>query len=324
MRAVDLVRLAVSRVGLADPDAIPDRLYAFAFDALNDEYRRVWDAFPFRDQRLCSVAVSTAAAELVLPPEIDAVRAMRTTGFRLSPTDVVVLSDWVPGSTLETGTPYAWYPLADVAVTAQPSAAAVVTVTSASADDEGVTIRIHGEDEDGIECYEDIVLAKPEGWESGDPVTADGTTTFSEILQITKAVTEAAVVIAVSAVELARIPAWENESRYRRLRLQPAPDSTVSLLIEATRRFPRLVSDNDTILLAKAEPVVLDRLTAALYDFNEQPDRAAALRQSALDAMQVAIRHESSIEETLQASYPAFSMYEPYGQPVANPTSPTY
>ena len=126
MRVVDVINQAVAKVGIGKPNEIDSDLYSLALGFLNRVYEEVWNIYPFRDERLVALAVTTTAGEdLVMPEEVDQIRATRTSTLSIFPFNEVILNAFSPSAFRDTGdSPSHFFNLPDSPVTAQPAAAA--------------------------------------------------------------------------------------------------------------------------------------------------------------------------------------------------------
>ena len=282
-------------------DAVPTRIHAFALGALNRVYNEVWHRYPFRDAKLVSVSVSVSedTEEVVMPIDVDAVRAMRSTSEALFPFNEVLLNNFDPGMFSETGTPYNYYNLPDAPVESQPASASTLVFVSSDDDDDG-TVRIFGT-VDNDDVYEEITLTG-----TSDVTTANS---FSEILSISKPETDGWLTVTDGSTTLGKVAPWDTAAAYRRIRPVPIPNADVTYYVEATRRFMALTSDNDTLLLPRCENAIFDMLVAELYDLNDQAERAAAERLKGAERMMAALNFEEQIDREDRRRFPAMSWF---------------
>ncbi|MBU1778030.1 MAG: hypothetical protein KJ899_15500 [Gammaproteobacteria bacterium] len=307
MQVVDLINNAVTKTGLAPLDAVPTNLYNFAFNTLNRIFEDVWNMYPFRDEKIVGVSCSLTADEdeLVLPQDVEAVRAVRTASDPIYPINELILDNFAPGVFDDTGSPTNFYNLADSPVLAQPAAAGTITVVSSSASDVHVAatplvVRIYGTVSD-VMTYENFNL--------NGTTNVTGSLSFSEISQISKPITVGRITVSRASTELGTIPSWAYQGQYRRIRIYPIPDDTYTVYVDGLRRFPRLTSDYDTILLRKCESAIFSMLCAELFEYKGDMEAAIAERGKAKDQFGIAIVKEEHLEVNDNAIYPNAGMF---------------
>lgn len=302
MRRIDMILAACAKTGLGSLQSVSTEIGNYAAAALNRIYEDVWHSYPFRDEKLVGYAVSVAAdtEEVTLPQELDAIRGLRTVNEALYPINEIMLGTWAPDAFDETGTAYHYYNLANSPVYTQPSAASKITLASASASDTSIVVRVLGSASDVL-AHEDITL------NGTTPVI--GAIDFTEILQITKPLTVGRVTVSEGASELGTLPAWDYQGAYRRIRLVPIPASAITLYVDGVRRFMPLTSDNDSVLLRRAESAIFEFLTAELYQYDDQEEKANISRQLAGEKLSVAKRYESGIDNEDVAFRPALGLF---------------
>ena len=146
--------------------------------------------------------------------------------------------------------------LPDAPVNAQPTVASLITLVSTSTLDAGTSFPIH---------LEGTVAAVDDEEEIDLNGTTNVTTTksFTDIRKIVKPSTTGRITVsdAVPAT-LGTIAPWDLEGQYKRVQLVPAPDAEKTITIQCTRRFERLVSDNDASVIPEADGALIDLLVA--------------------------------------------------------------
>lgn len=307
MQLVTLINNACAKTGLAPLDAVPTNLFNFAKNTLNRVYEDIWNLYPFRDEKLVGVTCTLTADEdeLVLPQDVESVRAVRTSDDPLFPVNELLLDNFAPGAFDDTGEPTNWYNLADSPVLTQPAAAGTISVVSGSTADvhaaaTPLVVRIYGT-VSGVMTYEDLNL--------NGTTTVTGTLSFSDLSQISKPITTGRITVSRSSTELGTIPPWAYQGQYRRIRLYPIPDDDYTVYVDGIRRFPRLTSDYDTILLRKTESALFSLLCAELYEFKGDLEAAQAERVKAKDQLTIAVAKEEQIDNEDNAHYPASGMF---------------
>lgn len=321
MQAGDIIKLAAVKTGLApNLNAIDTDIYAFALLALNRIYEDVWTIYPFRDEKMAGVSVSVTAgtANLILPIEVESIRSLRRTTETLYVTSGITISEFAPDLFSQTGTPSMFMNLSDspLAVVWPTTGSAASIVSTSTADVTPLAVRIHGK-VGGFEVFENIVLT--------GTTPAAGSSVFTEIISVSKPLTTGYISVKISTVEYARLNPWDYRSAYRRIKLVPSPTASETLYIEAVRKFPRITSDNDTILIARAEGAIIDHLCAELYEYDEKVELAALERQKGGERLKMAINREEQRDANDNVSYPAYGMFGDDGmQTGSQPTSLHY
>lgn len=297
-----MILAACAKTGLGSLQSVSTEIGNYAAAALNRIYEDVWHSYPFRDEKIVGYAVSVAAdtSDVTLPQELDAIRGLRTVNEALYPINEIMLGTWAPGAFEETGTAYNYYNLANSPVYAQPSTATKLTLVSASASDASIVVRVLGTASDTL-AHEDITL------NGTTPVV--GAVDFTEILQITKPITVGRVTVSEGTSELGTLPAWDCHGAYRRIRLVPVPTSAITLYVDGVRRFMPLTSDDDSVLLRRAESAIFEFLTAELYQYDDQEEKANISRQLAGEKLMLAKQYEAGIDGEDVAFAPSFGMF---------------
>lgn len=304
MRVVDILNQAIAKVRLAEYDSIPTKLRNLALDMLNRRYETVWNVYPFRDEKLVSVAITTSNQDLVFPQDVDAIRAFRSDDTAIYPLNEIILSRFAPEAFDDTvDEPYNFHNMPDSPVLTQPSAATAITIVSDSASDTSKTVRILGT-VSSVDAYEDVTL------NGTTPVT--GSLSFTALQSISKPLTAGRVTIKEGSTELGTIPAWEFKGAYRKIRLYPIPSASNTFYFEATRRFLRLTSDDDTILLSKVEPAIFSMLMAELYDLKGDEAKSDREESKASALLGAAIGEEEVKDSEDNRSFPDYGMFDDY------------
>jgi len=301
MQVSDIIQTGVAKVGLAPYDAVPTSLYTLALTLLNKVYEDVWHLYPFRNEKVVSLAVTIDDSELVFPEYVEAVRSLRTTDRGLFPLNEIFLSENLPSIFDDTGAdPTHFWNLPDAPVQAQPSSASVITVVSDDASDTTGTVRVFGTVSD-YETYEDLDL--------NGTSDVSGVLSFSEIKAISKPETEGRITVSAGATTLGTLAPWTDRGAYRRIRIYPEPTGTVTAYVEALRTFPRLTSDHDTILISDAESAIFDMFLAELLEYDERGDEAGVERVKARERLLLAIEGQEQRDSEDNRHFPAYGMF---------------
>lgn len=304
MQVSDIINYAVAKVGLAQEDAVPNALYNLCLKILNRVYEDIWNLYPFRDEKIVSLAVTLTASEstVTLPETVDAIRAARLSNLALFPVGEIMLSNFYPEAFSEEGLqPTHWINLPDVPVHTQPATASLISIKSSSTSDTSGTVRIFGI-VSGLETYEDLSL--------NGTTLVNSTASFSELLAISKPLTTGRITVQdATTTELAKIAPWQYKGSYRKIQLYPVPTETYTAYIEGLHRFPRITSDYDTILISKAEASIIDQLVAELLEYDGRAEEAAGKRALAVERFNIAINAEEQRDSSDNTSYPVGGLF---------------
>lgn len=288
MRAIDIITQAVVKARIARKGKIAPELKESALDALNRVYERAFNLFPWDNIKIFSIDATTTDGIITLPQTVDIIRAARIDNRPLDPVNEIRVANWIPSRITEVGTPRAYMYLPDSPVQDQPAAATTVRLVSSNAADTSI-VHIEGL-VGGLEDEEEITL------DGTTPV--NGIKSFTELRKITKDKTIGRITVKDSGdVELGTVPPWEHNSRYKRVQLVPIVDSSTTATFECLRRFEALVSDNDSTLIPKGDPALVNLLVSELLEDEEEEDRAAVYRQKGDADLQILSRQETEIQD---------------------------
>ena len=243
---------------------------------LNEVYEDVYDTFLWPGS-LIRGSLSTVVSQdfLVMPPNVRRVIFLSQESspewLRFSDTAQFVRSFFANfGST---GTPTDWTDDGESPVLAQPSAASVLAIASASASDVAQSIRIQGRDANGVFLTESVQL-------SGlTPVNSANS--YTSIEMISKTDTTVGIVTITSnaaAVTVARIAPRDLDSKSVRVRLNAVPSAVISIYYIAKRQLYRLVNDEDQLLIDVDSAVVAGATALALREQGDLSSETWAAR----------------------------------------------
>jgi len=311
MRTADIIQQAATKAGLATMDGVSVNLHTWALGALNRHYEQIWRIYPFRDQKIVSLDVTATSGEqhLVLPQQVEALRALRSATDPLVVMSELFLNRVDPAAFTTTGTPTNYWNMPDSPVLTQPAAAGTITVLSSSAADTTQTVTLFGL-VGGLVTREELSL------NGTTPVT--GSLSFSELIAVSKNQTAGRVTVKRSTDTLGTVAPWDWRSVYRRVRLFPIPDADATLTVEGTRRFQPLVDDDETPMLPKCVEPLFCLLVADLHEFQGGYEAATAERAKAGAALQLVLEHEQTVDDEDLRTYPAFGMFGEGGWPVVD------
>ena len=284
MRVIEIIEEAVVKARMGRKGQVESELFSTALDSLNRVYEKIYSIYPWDNVKLFDVTVSQAAntGEVVLPSNVDIIRAFRIGVDVLKPAHEIRVNEFAPDLLVNgDGTPAGYMYLPDAPVAAQPVAASLITLVSSSTADAGTTFPVH---------IEGVVSAVDDEEEIDLNGTTNVTTTksFTSIRKIVKPLTTGRITVsdAVPAT-LGTIAPWDLQGEYKRVQLVPAPDEAKTITIQCTRRFERLVSNNDASVIPEADGVLVDLVVAELLEAEEQEERAQYYRNKANETLEI-------------------------------------
>jgi len=311
MRTADIIKQAATKAGLGTMDGISTNLHTWALGALNRHYEQIWRVYPFREQKIVSLDVTATAGSpyLVLPQQVEALRALRSATDPLIVMSELFLNRVDPAAFTKTGTPVNYWNMPDSPVLTQPAAAGTITVVSSSTADTTQTVTLFGL-VSGLTAREELSL------NGTTPVT--GSLSFSELVSVSKTQTTGRVTVKRGADTLGTVAPWDWRAAYRRVRLFPIPDASATMTVEGTRRFQPLVDDDETPMLPKCIEPLFCLLVADLHEFQGNYEPAGVERSKAEAALQIVLKHEQAVDDEDFRTYPAFGMFSDGGWPVSD------
>lgn len=307
MRVKEIIDFAVVQTGAARKGEIPTDLHAHALDALNLAYEQIWNLFPWDASKIYAVEATTSDGDITLPHYVDNVRAARISNRPIGAVGVIRVNNFYPDSFSTAGTPCEFMWLRPDPVLTQPTSGINVRVVSSSTADTSAvgSVRVVGT-AGGVETAEDIAL--------NGTTNATGSVTFTAIRKISKPITTGRITVKdASNNELGTIAPWDTTPEYPRLRLVPPPDTTVTATFQCTRKFERLVSDNDQVLPSMMSKPVLHMVMAYILKKFGEYDRAAAEEATALDALKTLENNENEQNEKDFSTMPVCGMFADIG-----------
>lgn len=285
MNLLDSITYAVIKTKLGMAGNISNDVYSFARDAYNRMYRRVWDDFPWQNEKLINISGTTSTGILWFPRTVDAIRSVRLADSSnvvtrtLNPISDIKVNEW-NGNLFEsgnTGTPTSYVMIADSPVskdlTTELASGSVVKVNNKSTAT-SVTVRVEGTDSGGAFVSDEITAAAG--------ANQDGTVTFYSFTQITKNQTDGDVQVTddgdITDV-WAQIAPGQTQSIYKRIQLVPRVAVSTEVKIVATRRFEQLFADRQEVMIPVVSDALIDLLAAELLEYTEDYEKAVAERQ---------------------------------------------
>jgi len=306
MRVEDAIAYAVQNAGLdqGSRDAISADVYSYALDSLNRIVEKVWTSYGWRDLQEIAVEVTSGdGGVVVLPRYVDRISKMYVTDYVVHPMSRPHILDlspkWLDAN--NAGTVQAWHHMPEAAVLAQPAAATTLEVLSTSASDTTQAVRIKGI-VNGEEDVEELTLNGTSAVESSK--------SFGEIRRVFKESTTGRVTVReTGGDDLAIMDPWDDRSAYRRLQLVPQPTEATGVVVIASRRFERLVSDNDVLLPDNASTCILEFLVAELQRWRENEQAAQTWEARAAESVSLAKKREQAGDVNERRVVPRMSMW---------------
>lgn len=290
MRVTEIIDYAVVQANRARKGEIPNDLWEHCLDTLNIYYEQVWNLFPWNNAKMLNVVATTSTGELILPPYIDNVRAVRIGLTPLSPMGEILVNRHDPEAFEDTGSPCRFVWDAQYPVATQPTVATVIKIKSSSTADTTVKVRVYGT-VGGVDTYEDFTL--------NGTSTVTGTKSFTAIRKISKGLTVGRVtVMETGLTELGTIAPWDYAPQYLRLQLIPRPDSEVTVTCHCLRKFVRLIDEYDGIEPDEMSTPVMHLLLASLFRGDGEMERAAYEERLAEAAIKAVSANENDHNDT--------------------------
>jgi len=300
----------VRKTNLGRKGEVDNEIFEMAKDFLNRQYENLYNSHDWDNIKTFSLEITTTTGNVILPNTVDIIRAARLVDVTspLQPVDEVWLNDHAPRSFTEVGRPRLFMTLPDSPVSVQPAAVTTIEFVSSSTADAGTSfpIRIEGT-VNSLDDAEEVDL------NGTTPVAT--TKTFTAISQITKPVTTGRITVTdvTAATKLGDIATQDTTGRYKQIKLIPPPDASVDVVFELFRRFEPLISDNDATILPQLNMVLTDLLTAELFEFDENEQRASYYRDKANAEFTLIISKETELQKQDNRISPTYGMFNDLG-----------
>jgi len=295
MQVIDIINVVAEAAHVGKRTQIKSSVKTYILDRLNIEYKKMFNSYGWDDIKLFNLDVTTSDGIVTLPRYVDSVRAVRRDTNPLLPLGELQTFNYDPASFdtasngLNTSSGYIHYPSSALFVDA--SADGVIQFKSSSVSDEtasALTIRIEGLTSDHPSVEENdlngtTLVSTTASFDAGD------------VIKISKPLTTGTVIIyaANGTTELGRIGPDEYQSYYKRIQLNPVVDESTTVTIMCTRKFERLVSDNDSLNIPRLESAVIHFTTAEVMDWTGHPN-ANNERAKGQDAIKTALLEENT------------------------------
>ncbi len=271
----ELIESAVLKARLARKGEVRGELYDFALDALNRNYKVTYDRFPWDNIKIFNLTKTVTTADVILPEFVEIVRAVRIDLRPLFPLNELIVNNFAPELFTEAGTPQTFDYRPDSPLLIPPAAATTLRVFSSDVADtlaSALVVRIEGtvgsEDD-----FEELTL--------NGTTAVVSTKSFTAVRSIFKPDTDGRITIDDGVLVLGTIAPWHNHAHYKTIALQPPPDVSTTVTLQCTRRFQKLISDNDGTIIPDADSALIDDLTAELLESEKEEKRAIYYRNKA-------------------------------------------
>lgn len=216
---------------------------------MNDQYKRIWTKYPWRDIFVWdeAVSVSAGATEVSLPKDIETLLCVsnRTNDYVVHILPGTQLIRGELPTIVNTGTIQRCALAGRSGVKAQPTGSSVITGVSDSGSDTTQTVRVWGLSSPAPGADEE---------RRQDTITLAGTTpaatsvAFSSVERVSLDTDTAGVITItcnVGAVTMTRLRPGERTTNYLKIRPHYVPDADATLYISYKRKFVKLVNDED-------------------------------------------------------------------------------
>ena len=310
MTVIELVTQACERTGSARRGSVPTNLFTFCLNELNTEYEIIWNAYSWDEIKIFNLSVSSTIGIMTLPRYVDRIRAtyLDSNTQPILPIDEARLN-WIAADAVDklSGISEGYSYLSPAPVLTQPSAAMKIRFSSSDSGDTTQKLLIKGTVADKDDS-EEVSL--------NGTSNVDTTKLYTDIRQISKEQTTGRITIKQETddTEIGHIPPSETQSEYRRIQLLPKPTdgTTATFHVFCLRRFETLISHYDQPLFA--EPVLLEKVTAAMFRRNKQHDLAREHENKASLALQSAMFRQSEQEQRDNVSAPFYGDFGDLGE----------
>ena len=270
-------------------------------DNLNIQYKKIYDAYPWDDIKLFNVETTTTDGVIRLPNNVDQVRAVRIDKSVLYPKGEIHTFNFNPDAYDTAGTPYGYIHKPDSPLLVDSTTTEALDIVSTSTSDNtasSLTVRVEGES--GGELISSEVDL------NGTTDVPTSSFTLGTITSITKPLTTGSVKVkAQDGTVLATLLPHQYKSAYKTIQLSPIVNSSTTVKLMCLRKFERLVSDNDSILIDRAESAIIELTKAKIYDYLEMDVKAQTARTLAADDLRVALLNETRVNDKEMRVLPA-------------------
>ena len=216
-------------------DEIQSPSWAFTETGRKD-FHHLWRA----NRRKGTLSTTSSQEDYQLARDVDEIGFFRQT---TSPIKLVFVPDelfykWIPNPTA-TGNPRFYRLWEEFGVSTQLTADDTIDVVSSSTSD-NQTVIVRGNDADGLDVTESFTL-------NGTTIQT-GSTTFSEILQVSKSDDTAGTITVTEnsgSTTIVLLSPEERSPRFKRVSFYPIPSSSITVSYEYYTQFRHLVNDTD-------------------------------------------------------------------------------
>jgi hypothetical protein len=271
MNVKEIIEQAVVLAGLGRKNEIKDELWTLAKDRLNSIYETSYNLFPWDNIKVFNLSVTITDGIVVLPQYVDIIRGARINNRVLFPHHEILINNWAPALFADSGAAHNYVYLPNHPVQVQPAAASAITLVSSSVADAGSAFPVHIEGTvAGVDDEEEINL--------NGIIPVVTTKAFADIRAIVKPLTTGRITVSAGINTLGTIAPWDTWGNYKRIQLVPLEDVETTVTLQCTRRFERLVSDNDGLIIPEIDGAIIDMLVGELYEAEKDLQRAQHFR----------------------------------------------
>jgi len=223
---------------------------------------------------LYSITAKAGAPEVILPPQVSTLVALRTDDANIMPADACYLFMTAPSVWKNIGTPTMFHELPSVS-TRTPPLGQQLSIESTSPSDVSVAVFIEGE-WSGERRWEELALT------GTSPVVTNAH--FDVVFSITKPQTQGDVLIkrAGDGEQIGSLHGGEYVRRYRRIRLLETPKEDTRLVILAKRTVAPLRADGDETAFDGLDLPLEAFVLADVYEWLRQTGDANEKRSEAV------------------------------------------
>lgn len=300
MRVIDCINTAVELTGISNRNILPVDMKNTLIDFLNLDYQQIYSSYPWRDVKIFNLSVTTLSGIITLPQTVDSVRAVRSNDIALFPINEIKLNYIAPEEFSSSGTAIRTMYELPHPVETQPTTASKLKFVSTHASDTSI-IRIKGTSGGKTE-YENLTL--------NGMTSVTSFFSYTEVLQITKAVTVGRIIISLADdTEIGYIQPEATNPRYERIKIIQDPGDGVTITLQCKRRFERLISDYDSPLMDIGH-VLTKMLSAAIYtNLSHEPEKGSILKQEAIELLMDFFKSEEMIPDRDTVMIPAIGVF---------------
>ena len=297
MRTLDILYHLAESVGIGDRDNLTTAVRNLILDYLNIEYEQAYNIRDWDDIKIINFSATTTNGVVTLPHHVDSIRAVRIGNSAYVPHSELEVWAYNPAGFDTAGTVYGYMKLPSKPLLTDATAAGILQFKSSDNTDDvagsTLTVRIEGE-VSGLPTSEEANL-------NGSTLVPTSTSfDAGSIVSITKPLTTGRITIyaADGTTELGSAGPDDQRFSYKRIQLANIVDTSTTVHFIALRKFERLVSDNDSVIIPAAEAAIIKNTRAELLDYLEKHTAGGIERAKGTDSLRLAIHKEDNMDES--------------------------